>query len=128
MSRWRLHLSFSTEVGTPPLASADGSPPPDGTVSTADQLKLLADWGPCPGCGADFDCNLVVSTTDYLQLITNWGPCPWDGGDYNEELEEALELMGFDDVEEYLEWLEQATDAEALASGYILAALMEDED
>lgn len=115
------------------IASAGGGPPPDGVVGINDQLKMFSDWGSCPGCGADFNCDLVINGIDYIELIANWGPCPSQSSShhYLEALEEALELMGFDDREEYQEWIEGASDAEVFASGQLLAVLllaMEEED
>ncbi|MEE9295662.1 MAG: integrin alpha [Phycisphaerae bacterium] len=46
----------------------------NGAVGVSDLLSLLASWGPCKGCPADFDGNVGVS--DLLTLLANWGPCP----------------------------------------------------
>jgi hypothetical protein len=108
------------------IASEDAGPPPDGDVGINDFLRLLGDWGSCPGCGADFDCNLVVDTVDFLALNGNWGPCPasspssFGGG----SLGEALWLMGFTDPAAYEAWVLEATDAEAYVSMQILAELL----
>ncbi len=48
----------------------------DGSVGAADLLTLLASWGPCKGCPADFDDNGTVGASDLLALLVNWGPCP----------------------------------------------------
>ena len=42
----------------------------------ADLLFMLASWGPCKGCPADFDGNGTVGASDLLVLLANWGPCP----------------------------------------------------
>ncbi|MEE9129698.1 MAG: hypothetical protein V3T84_06735 [Phycisphaerales bacterium] len=41
-----------------------------------DLISLLASWGPCKGCPADFDGNGSVGVSDLLALLANWGPCP----------------------------------------------------
>jgi hypothetical protein len=108
------------------IASQEAGPPPDGEVGVNDFLRLNGDWGPCPGCGADFDCNLAVDATDFLALSAHWGPCPgsspssFGGG----SLGAALWLMGFADLAAYEAWLLEATDAEAQASLQILAELL----
>ena len=53
-----------------------GGGAPDGQVNINDLLLLLASWGSCPGCPADFNCDLVVDATDQLALLANWGACP----------------------------------------------------
>jgi len=45
----------------------------DGVVNTVDLLRLLAAWGPCPGCPEDLDGNNVVNTADLLTLLAEWG-------------------------------------------------------
>ena len=45
----------------------------DGIVNTVDLLRLLAAWGPCPGCPEDLDGNGVVNTADLLTLLAEWG-------------------------------------------------------
>ena len=45
-------------------------------VGVSDLLSLLADWGLCKGCPADFDGNGNVGASDLLALLANWGPCP----------------------------------------------------
>jgi hypothetical protein len=95
---------------------------------------LIADWGLCPGCGADFNCDLVVDTVDYNDLLTHWGPCPAGGapggggnapqGGSGLTLEEALLAMGFLTLEDYQTWLDQATGEEAYNSAVLLAAIL----
>lgn len=112
-------------------ADLDGS----GDVNVKDMLILLGAWGPCPDCGdcgaqcvADIDCDCNVGQKDLLILDGAWGPCPGgssDGGS-SDALEEAVQTMGYDDLEDYHEWLAQASDAEALASGWVLYALLTD--
>jgi hypothetical protein len=58
------------DVGCPWDCAAGGN----GTVSTADLLELLAQWGGPGSC--DIDGNGTVSTADLLDLLANWGPCP----------------------------------------------------
>ncbi|MHC4137623.1 MAG: hypothetical protein ACYS0K_21975 [Planctomycetota bacterium] len=49
----------------------DGS----GSVSTADLLNLLGQWGSDPGGPPDFNGDGNVGTSDLLELLGNWGPC-----------------------------------------------------
>ena len=44
----------------------------DKVVGVGDLLILLGDWGSCPGCPADLDCDGVVGVTDLLVLLGNW--------------------------------------------------------
>jgi hypothetical protein len=89
---------------------------------------LIAEWGSCPGCGADFSCDGSVSSVDYNELLANWGSCPGGGdspqGGGDSSLEEALEAMGFYDLADYQTWLSGATDEEAYASAVELALLL----
>ena len=108
----------------------------DGTVGASDQLALLVAWGPCPNCGdcgvecvADLDCDCTVGSVDLNILLLAWGPC--DGGSSHHDLdalEQAVQEMGYDDVEDYHEWLAQASEAEALASGWVLYTILQDEE
>ena len=52
----------------------DCAQPPDGVVSAADLLALLATWG-LPG-PCDFDGSGAIGTADLLKLLTAWGMCP----------------------------------------------------
>ncbi len=107
----------------------------DCTVGVKDMLILLGAWGPCPDCGdcgaqcvADIDCDCTVGGKDLLILQGAWGACPGggnDGGSF-EALEQAVQAMGYDDLEDYHAWLAQAGDADALASGWVLYALLTD--
>lgn len=110
-------------------ADLDGN----GTVGASDELALLAAWGPCPNCGncgvecpADLDCNCNVGASDLAILIAAWGPCPGSDHGSSDALEQAVEEMGYDDVEDYEEWLAQASEPEAFASGWVLYALLTD--
>jgi hypothetical protein len=47
----------------------------DGFVGLGDLAALLAAWGPCPGCAADFECDLAADVNDFLALLQRWGPC-----------------------------------------------------
>jgi len=44
----------------------------DGVVDVIDLLALLADFGPCPGCPADFNDDGAVDVVDLLMLLGNW--------------------------------------------------------
>lgn len=105
----------------------------DGDVGVKDLLFLLGSWGACPDCGncgvecvADLNCDCSVGTEDLLILEGAWGPCEGSDGGSSDALEEAIQEMGYDDLEDYHEWLAQASDAEALASGWVLYALLTD--
>jgi hypothetical protein len=115
------------------IASPGGGPPPDGDVGNPDFLKLLADWGACTGCGADFNCDLTVDADDYSDLIDHWGACPGSCGSGQEgassdgvgELEVALWVIGFDSVAAYQAWLQEvATDEEVFTTALLLAELL----
>ncbi len=56
-----------------PCACPD--PTGDGTVGITDFLAVLAAWGPCVSCAADFDDDGFVGITDLLMLLAAWGPC-----------------------------------------------------
>ena len=44
-----------------------------GAVNVTDLLALLASWGPCDGCIADFNGDHSVNVTDLLILLASWG-------------------------------------------------------
>lgn len=121
------------------IASIGGGSPPDGQVAINDFLALYADWGSCPGCGADFDNDLMVGITDLLELLAVWGCCPLPcppqgdapssggGSDANGSgltPEDAVLLMGFASLDNYQAWLAQASDEEAYTSVLLLAAIL----
>ncbi len=54
------------------LISKLGDTNGDAVVDTADLLELLAAWGPCADCPADFDGNGEVNVTDLLILLSNF--------------------------------------------------------
>ena len=45
----------------------------DGHVNVDDLLVLIAEWGPCTGCSADFNDDAQVGVDDLLILLANWG-------------------------------------------------------
>lgn len=61
-----------------------GGSDPDGNVGIDDQLQMFGTWGSCPGCAADYDCDLIVGITDFLALYGHWGPCPTPPGPCDE--------------------------------------------
>ena len=69
-----------------------------------------------------------MRVTDFNLLLAQWGPCgvppPISGPSSQGELELAVMAMGFADLAAYQDWLLEASDAEGLASGYVLAALL----
>jgi hypothetical protein len=104
---------------------------PNGQVDVADFLHLLDEWGQeCPTADCDQVGPSGVGTEDFLALLPHWGPCTEQasvsgGSDSAYDPQElALQLMGFDGIEEYGAWLEQATDDEAFASLVVFAALL----
>jgi T5SS/PEP-CTERM-associated repeat protein/autotransporter-associated beta strand protein len=65
-------------LGTPCVA--DIAPPGapgkgDGVVGPGDLAALLASWGACPDCPADFTGDNIVGPADLAQLLAGWGPC-----------------------------------------------------
>jgi hypothetical protein len=57
---------------------ADIAPPAkggDGVVGPADLAALLASWGACPDCPADFNGDNLVGPADLAQLLAGWGAC-----------------------------------------------------
>jgi predicted outer membrane repeat protein len=113
------------------IASEMAGPPPDGEVGVNDFLRLNGDWiayPDCPGCGADFNCDLIVNIEDFLALLGRWGLCPvpesspssFGGGSVGA----ALWLIGFTDLAAYEIWILEATDAEAQVSVQVLAELL----
>ncbi|MCH8151442.1 MAG: hypothetical protein IH830_03600 [Planctomycetes bacterium] len=114
---------------------------PDCTVDAFDQARLLACWGmPC----GDLTGDCTTDPFDLSRLLNNWGACPQaplcgpgpeltcdecaqgDGGSgSSSSLTAALDEMGFDSVDEYQDWLIDASDSEAFASASLLLALLE---
>ena len=47
----------------------------DGIIGPADLAELLASWGQCPGCPADFDQTGAVGPPDLAAILAAWGPC-----------------------------------------------------
>ena len=62
------------------LKNLDGSDCPDINgdlaVDFQDLLVVLASWGPCIDCPADFDNSGAVDFQDLLTVLAAWGPCP----------------------------------------------------
>jgi hypothetical protein len=63
-------IPFSFDIVDVCAADVDDN----GTVSTADLLELLSDWGD-GGVRSDLDRNGIVSTSDLLRLLSRWGSC-----------------------------------------------------
>ena len=95
---------------------------------------LLGAWGPCPdppaGCIADLDCDDTVGGADTAILLGVWGDCPvgasdgGGGGDGSLTLEEALALMDYESVDEFVTWLLSADTNEAFESVQYLHSLL----
>ena len=100
----------------------------DDDVGASDLAILLGAWGPNPGHPADLSCDGVVEAFDLALLLGAWGPCPNSshgsshGG--TEELDEALEEMGFANMAEYTAWSTAAPTEDALASAQQLLELL----
>jgi hypothetical protein len=107
----------------------------DGNVGVKDLLILIGNWGPCPDCGdcgvecvGDLDCDCSVGVKDQNTLLGAWGSCDGSDGGSSEAVEQAVQEMGYDDLEDYHEWLAQASDPEALASGWVLYTILPDQE
>ena len=70
--------------GTSPDVNANGIPDEcecvgdvdaDGEVDFDDLLRVLFEWGLCPGCPEDIDGDGFVGFEDMVLLLANWGPC-----------------------------------------------------
>jgi hypothetical protein len=125
-----VETSLERQGTGPPDCPCVGDLNNDGEVDVVDWLELLTEWNiTTAGCYlADLDCDEYVGTTDMNILLGNWDGCdplgsPMGGG--GGDLEAALVLLGYEDLGAYQEWLAQASEAEALASAYALAALLE---
>ncbi|MCH8053210.1 MAG: FG-GAP repeat protein [Planctomycetes bacterium] len=107
----------------------------DGDVGPHDLAYLLAAWGPCPsGCPEDLSGDCEVGAFDLAILLGSWGPCPdpleahWNGGPDGSgalrfalgggngclSLEEAVQMLGYDSVGEFIEWVLSAVPPEAV--------------
>ncbi len=106
--------------------------PADGRVGTDDLNTLLTQWGQtCTTC--DFGAGPDgVGNEDRQALLAHWGRCGCTGvgsesaaGPESElTLEDAIAIMGFDGVDAYLAWGQQATEAEVYASTVALVAIL----
>jgi hypothetical protein len=117
-------------VGCPCTADFNG----DGEVGISDFLQLLQYWTNDGGCHQeDLNCDGLVDTVDFLDLLGQWGSCNLQcplgmAGGFSgppAELEAAVAALGFTDLAAYEQWLAQASSAQALASGYALAMLLQ---
>jgi hypothetical protein len=59
------------------LADSTGN----GVVDIDDLVKVITQWGPCPGCppahcGGDVTWDCVINIDDLVKVITAWGTCP----------------------------------------------------
>lgn len=98
----------------------------DGEVGPMDLAMLLGVWGDCPnGCPEDLNGDCVVGAFDLAILLGCWGTCPcsaqaqWNGGRGELwglrfalgggggclPLDEAVQMLGYDSVGEFIEWV-----------------------
>jgi len=103
-------------------ADLDGN----GEVGPFDLALLLGAWGPClAGCPEDLNGDCDVGVFDLAILLGCWGPCPcsaqaqWNGGPDGSgklrfalgggngclSLEEAVQMPGYEDIGEFIEWV-----------------------
>jgi hypothetical protein len=68
------HLPVYLDLAVEPYCFGDIDA--DGTVGVLDFLRLIAAWGPCPGCPEDLDLDNDVDVSDFLLLLAQWGECP----------------------------------------------------
>jgi hypothetical protein len=129
-----------------PANSASRCGDGDATIGSGDLAELLSNWGDCPGCCADLFPTAesgggdgVVAAGDLGQLNASWGPCggegfggPEGGGGADDSnapevvaLMQALETIGYEDVESFLAWTESAPDSEVDQMGYILQTILD---
>lgn len=116
----------------PCLADFNG----DGEVEAFDLGFLLGSWGPCPAppaaCLADLDCDGTVEAADLAILLGSWGPCTGGGdsggggGDGSLTLEEALALMDYESVDEFIDWIQSETQDQVLEAAQYLHSLLTD--
>ncbi|MCZ6654700.1 MAG: FG-GAP repeat protein [Planctomycetota bacterium] len=103
-------------------ADLDGN----GDVGPFDLALLLGVWGPCPAvCPEDLSGDCEVGAFDLAILLGSWGPCPtplaahWNGGRDKLgalrfalgggpgclSLEDVVQMMGYADIGEFIEWV-----------------------
>lgn len=102
----------------------------DGEIEAFDLALVLGAWGPCPSqgdCCKDLDCSGGVGAGDSAIVLANWGLCtgrsPSDG-DGSPTLTEALALMDYDSVDEFVTWLLSGDTNEAFESVQYLHSLL----
>jgi hypothetical protein len=109
--------------------------PTDGVVGAEDGTSLRDQYGQqCTSC--DFGVGPDgVDDTDWFALVQHWGPCNEDCSAAQEAqagmggpqptltLEEALWIIGYEGVDDYIAWGQEATETEVAASRDLLLAL-----
>ncbi len=60
----------------PPGNACPGDANGSGSVSFADVILVLEEWGPCECCLADMDNDGTVGFNDLLLVLAGWGACP----------------------------------------------------
>lgn len=70
---WMIRADATHGPGVPTTCLDRGDTNGDGFVNVTDLLMVLASWGSCGGCPADFNRDDSVNVTDLLNLLANWG-------------------------------------------------------
>ena len=70
---WMIRADATHGPGVPAACLDRGDSNGDGLVNVTDLLTLLASWGSCGGCPADFNSDSMVNVFDLLNLLGNWG-------------------------------------------------------
>lgn len=70
---WMIRADATHGPGVPSACLDRGDSNGDGLVNVTDLLTLLASWGSCGGCPADFNSDGMVNVTDLLNILSNWG-------------------------------------------------------
>lgn len=68
---WQVE-SEADRVGLVIVAVLAGDADGDGAVDANDLLTVIANWGPCSGCGADLNDDGNVDLEDLLIVLVNW--------------------------------------------------------
>ncbi len=103
----------------------------DGVVNSTDLAFVLGSYGPCnDACPTDLDGDGAVGSGDLALVLGSFGACPGGeslgGGGGGEggggEPPAIIAGLGFETIEEYIEWLEGLSDEDLMEH---IAALLE---